>query len=155
MKIEEAAGQPAPTDVNRPDLSRRAFVRSAVGAVVIGVAATAGFSQLTESPVFAAPAAGRAAFERAVGKRFTNKTNGMSALTLVKVRSLRYVPDAVSRTTDSFSLVFRGPADRPLAQDVYKLHHRQTGDVSVLITPLQAETNSRFYEVVFNRAVPR
>jgi hypothetical protein len=157
MSIDDGTGGSGavPAEATGQDLSRRAFMRGAGGAVVIGLAVSGGITQLAVGQVFAAPAAStdRRLFERCVGTAFTNKTSGTSQLTLIKVRSLRYFADDPS--SDSFSLLFRGPAHQPLGQEVYTLHHRVTGNRSVLVTPLQAEPDACFYEVIFNRAVQR
>jgi hypothetical protein len=55
---------------------------------------------------------------------------------------------------ECFSLLFRGPYDRPLPQDTYRFAHDSLGEFVLLIVPLFPEEKARVYEAVFNRLAP-
>jgi len=52
---------------------------------------------------------------------------------------------------ESFSLLFTGPADRPLGQRTYRFTHERLGSFDLFIVPVSADHNARQYEAVFNR----
>jgi len=52
---------------------------------------------------------------------------------------------------ESFSLLFDGPADRPLGQQTYRFSHERLGSFDLFIVPVSTERNARQYEAVFNR----
>jgi len=56
---------------------------------------------------------------------------------------------------ESFSLLFKGAANKALPQDVYTFDHSRTGKFTVLVAPMRPEADARYYEVIFNRATPR
>jgi hypothetical protein len=49
-----------------------------------------------------------------------------------------------------FSLLFRGPADRPLAQGTYRFEHSQFGSFSLFIVPMVPGQGGQGYEAIFN-----
>jgi len=53
-----------------------------------------------------------------------------------------------------FSLVFKGPGDRLLAQQIYRLEHAQLGPVDIFLVPIQNDGAAAYYEAVFNRLIP-
>jgi len=55
--------------------------------------------------------------------------------------------------TESFSLLFAGPADRPLGQGMYRFAHEHLGWFDLFIVPVSAEPGARQYEAVFNRHI--
>ena len=52
---------------------------------------------------------------------------------------------------ESFSLVFCGPADRPLAQGIHRFEHEQIGAFDLFIVPIAREAQAMKYQAVFNR----
>jgi hypothetical protein len=52
---------------------------------------------------------------------------------------------------ECFALLFDGPADRPLAQGMYRFEHGRLGAFDLFIVPVGAERGARQYEAVFNR----
>ena len=140
------------------EVSRRAFVRGAAGVLVGGLAITSGFDPLAGGQAAAAaPVLGRTTFDKCVGQSFKLDAAALRSLTLFKVRALRFGQPATQPPAgkDSFSLLFRGPVDQPLAQGVYTLDHRSTGKFTVLVAPMRPEPDARYYEVIYNRASPR
>jgi len=49
-----------------------------------------------------------------------------------------------------FSLLFRGPADRPLGQGTYRFEHSRIGSFSLFIVPMVSGEGAQDYEVIFN-----
>ena len=56
-----------------------------------------------------------------------------------------------NQMVESFSLLFNGPADRPLGQRMYRFTHERLGSFDLFIVPVSADRNARQYEAVFNR----
>ena len=55
---------------------------------------------------------------------------------------------------DRFSLLFRGPLEMPLRQDVYDISHPALGDFRLLLVPVLTPMNdARHYEAVINRVL--
>ena len=52
---------------------------------------------------------------------------------------------------ESFSLLFDGPADRPLAQRTYPFEHERLGRFDLFIVPVGNERGRMQYQAVFNR----
>ena len=70
---------------------------------------------------------------------------GSATLELVEVSAV-----SLTSTTESFSIVFRGPLDAFLAQSVYRFHHDVLGAVDLFIVPIGKEKQGFLYESVFN-----
>ena len=79
-------------------------------------------------------------------------------LTLVEVNHLggsrpagtQNTPDTNART-ESFSVIFRGPAEPHLPQMMFNLHHDQMGTIpGLFLVPVAADAEGRYYEAVFN-----
>ena len=51
---------------------------------------------------------------------------------------------------DCFSLLFRGPAGRPLTQGTYRFEHGQLGSFSLFIVPMVLDQGGQGYEAIFN-----
>ena len=52
---------------------------------------------------------------------------------------------------EAFSLLFKGPVDRSLAQRTYTIAHDSIGMFELFIVPVAADSEGRQYEAVFNR----
>jgi hypothetical protein len=52
---------------------------------------------------------------------------------------------------ESFSLIFNGPEDRPIAQGAYSFEHGQIGRFDLFIVPIGKIEGVFQYEAVFNR----
>ncbi len=74
---------------------------------------------------------------------------GSIDLTLAKARLIR--PRAAGSPGESFSLVFQGPADRFLAQQIYRFEHERIGAFDLFIVPIGSTGAETQYEAVFNR----
>ena len=100
----------------------------------------------------------RSVFVPHVGETFQVRPGSaeVEALQLLKVRDLFVAPRLAARglaidAEQSFSLLFRGPLDRPLPQDIYRFAHAAIGDFALLIVPMRPEQDGRYYEAIFNR----
>ena len=50
-----------------------------------------------------------------------------------------------------FSLVFRGPQEPLLPQQIYAFEHDKLGRFDLFIVPVKRDANGLYYEAVFNR----
>jgi hypothetical protein len=49
-----------------------------------------------------------------------------------------------------FSLLFRGPADRPLAQGIHSIQHPALGMLDIFLVPVGPDAHGLQYEAIFN-----
>jgi hypothetical protein len=141
-------------------ISRRVFLKG-VGTAVAGSALLAiGHDMLTAGPplvpLAAAPALGRSTFARHLGDTFhiALGVSSVLALQLFKVRDLRAASKSATAGMDGeqrFSMLFRGPVDRPLGQETYQFEHDRIGRFTLFIVPMRPEQDARYYEAIFNR----
>jgi hypothetical protein len=84
-------------------------------------------------------------------------SSGVMALQLSDVRNLGFGanqnPNVATSAgmENSFSILFRGPADRPLGQGTYQFRHDRIGGFPLFIVPMAPDANARYYEAVFNQ----
>lgn len=52
---------------------------------------------------------------------------------------------------ETFSLLFRGPADTLLPQGMYAIRHDQMGTAELFLVPVARHGDGLYYEAVFNR----
>ncbi|HKO62063.1 MAG TPA: hypothetical protein VJV03_12945 [Pyrinomonadaceae bacterium] len=52
---------------------------------------------------------------------------------------------------EEFSLMFRGPLERPLSQATHQFKHPEMGDFPLFIVPIKRNEDGFNYEAVFNR----
>jgi hypothetical protein len=71
------------------------------------------------------------------------------AVELVEVSEPR-----LSRRTEAFSLVFRGPSSTFLQQAMYRFQHAEIGDLDLFIVPIGRDEHGLYYEAVFNNLRP-
>ena len=64
------------------------------------------------------------------------------------------VAEGLPVSGECFSLLFRGPRNRLLAQDTYRVAHDSVGEFELLIVPLLPDHDALYYEALFNRLVP-
>jgi hypothetical protein len=68
-------------------------------------------------------------------------------LTLDEVSARAAPADATARTP--FSLVFKGPVDPVLGQQMYPLVHAELGELEIFIVPIGQDDSGTRYEAVF------
>jgi hypothetical protein len=139
-------------------ISRRELFRIGGAAAAASALAAIGVQQAGRlSAAMTAPRLVRSTFARHIGDifRIQAEFSGPAALHLFKARDLRSTPALLAQgqaidTERAFSLLFRGPADRPLGQAVYHFDHEQMGGFDLFIVPMRPEADARYYEAIFN-----
>ena len=74
--------------------------------------------------------------------------------TRVRLKLIAATPKGSSAdagTPESFSLVFMGPLDRCLPQQMYSFEHDQLGTFDLFIVPIGRDAEGFQYEAIFNR----
>jgi hypothetical protein len=61
-------------------------------------------------------------------------------------------PDSPGIRDQAFSLIFRGPRDRLLPQQIYPIEHPTRGTLGIFLVPLgpQGDSNGLHYQAIFN-----
>lgn len=77
------------------------------------------------------------------------QTEASVDLQLIEVSDLRRFPGQ-----ENFSLIFKGPRNLFLAQGTNSFHHEALGDFDMFTVPIREDSNSFYYEAVFNRLTP-
>jgi hypothetical protein len=54
---------------------------------------------------------------------------------------------------ESFSLIFRSPADRLTPQATYPLLHEKLGTIDIFLVPVKQDESGAYYEAIFNRLI--
>jgi hypothetical protein len=109
---------------------------------------------MSETPIEEWPAG---QFGELVGATFKVQVEPESEVNLELIAAT--MPGPHGQTTggvrfECFSLLFTGPAERPLAQRTYRFSHERLGSFDLFIVPVGGDGNARQYEAVFNRRVP-
>ena len=91
-------------------------------------------------------------FVRWVGTevRVADEAGDAIALELVEAKSLPTRPGAPR--PEPFSLIFRGPRDRPLDQRIFALEHQGIGRLALFLVPIGPGSDGRgpYYQAIFN-----
>jgi len=61
------------------------------------------------------------------------------------------VSDGSSNGHVNFSLLFRGPREPQLRQQIYPVEHDRLGRFDLFIVPVKRDASGLYYEAVFNR----
>ena len=96
----------------------------------------------------------RSSFAGHLGEDFKIRKGPFDSVDVTLVDVLDITTTPVHTPEESFSVVFRGPQDRPLEQDVYMVEHRAIGASPLLIVPIYYDGDGLHYEAVFNRFHP-
>lgn len=94
---------------------------------------------------------GKADFAGCVTERFLVQSglpDGFE-LVLIQVTEQQGAP-----RQEVFSLLFRGPAERPLGQGICPLEHERLGRLAIFLVPVGRDEAGLLYEAVFNRLLP-
>jgi hypothetical protein len=135
--------------------TRREFLRDC--SIVAGVVALAPVSTLAgpaQTVVSPAEILGFDQFSRQLNTSFTvNHAGEPLALTLAEAtQSPAHPATSEVCANENFSLMFRGPSNRPLLQNTYEFVHPKLGPLTIFITPVgQPQDTYRRYEAVFSR----
>jgi hypothetical protein len=87
-------------------------------------------------------------FEHRIGSVF-EQSDGSAALRLEEATLLpsRY---AMPDLRPPFSLIFIGPGDTILPQQLYRLTHREMGEVMIFLVPVGKDDRGVLYQAVFS-----
>ncbi len=71
----------------------------------------------------------------------------------VTVQLTEVTPRNATARQETFSLMFRGPADRFLPQKTYRLKHDRLGEFDLFLVPVAQDKEGFIYEAAFNRLI--
>lgn len=77
-----------------------------------------------------------------------DQTEMVLQLKKVELQQAGYDPERSSRVP--FAMIFAGPAEHELSQQIYHLENPQTGSMDIFLVPIGPEGESILYEAVFN-----
>jgi hypothetical protein len=86
-------------------------------------------------------------FSEALDTVFVARANDASPFDLYLVEVTELVSNEMQ---ENFSLLFRGPVDAPPSQQIYKLDHKQLGEMDLFLVPVKKNESGIYYEAVFN-----
>ncbi len=69
----------------------------------------------------------------------------------IKLKLLQVNPIISNQVQENFFLIFEGPLEPMLNQQIYEMEHEQLGSLSLFMVPVARNTSGMQYEVVFNR----
>ena len=52
---------------------------------------------------------------------------------------------------ETFSMIFRGPAEMPPAQTIYRLSNEELGEHDIFLVGVRQDASGTYFEAVFNR----
>lgn len=88
-------------------------------------------------------------FQPCVGQRFEVETGrGPLELTLAAASAGAWQPEG--ETTFAFELIFVGPREPVLPQQIYRTTHPDLGALEIFIVPLKSEADGTTYQAVFS-----
>jgi len=91
-----------------------------------------------------------ASFETHVDTTFRVSLEGADALDLELIEASDRTPERFEG--EQFSLIFRGPPDVYLPQQIYPLEHPAMGRLDLFLVPVDQKKDGYRYEAYFNRA---
>jgi len=99
-------------------------------------------------------------FQGLLNSNFRVGSDPAGALELELVEAVQYrrtnppAGSANNQDYERFSLLFAGPADKPLPQMLHPFSHDQLGAFQLFIVPIRRDQGKLYYEAVFNRLMP-
>ena len=93
--------------------------------------------------------------QSAVASTFTEHLNSTFRLqhgTATSELQLLEVSDGSTDGHVNFTLLFRGPLQPLLPQQIYPMEHDRLGRFDLFIVPVRRDAQGLYYEAVFNRA---
>jgi hypothetical protein len=87
-----------------------------------------------------------------IGTEFRAGDDGGGAIALELVEAKALTPRPGAPRPEPFSLIFRGPPDRPLDQRIRHLEHDGLGRLDLFLVPIGPESDGRgpYYQAIFN-----
>ena len=97
-------------------------------------------------------AARLADFAPCVGTEFRLLTEPANAIVIALIEVAPLSPRGNPRRPEPFSLIFRGPKDRPLEQRIHTLEHDRLGRLDLFLVPIGPPTDGEgaCYQGIFN-----
>jgi hypothetical protein len=93
-------------------------------------------------------------FTPAIGQKFAIPAEDGGRVELDLVDARLHDPEAdlvdASGARSPFTLEFRGPADLPLPQHIYRLEHPDFEPLEIFIVPVGRDGNGTTYEAIFS-----
>ena len=92
-------------------------------------------------------------FSKVVGSSFQVDIESDSSCQLELIEAVKIgdrTDDHSSSQPTSFSLLFKGPQDIFLSQQIWILHHPQLGDLGLFLVPVSHKDDGFCYEAIFN-----
>ncbi|MGB8648895.1 MAG: hypothetical protein WCF84_26900 [Anaerolineae bacterium] len=71
----------------------------------------------------------------------------------VTLQLTEVTPQRATSRQEMFSLMFHGPADHFMPQNMYRLEHERLGEFQLLLVPIGRDQDGYVYEAVFNRLI--
>jgi hypothetical protein len=87
-----------------------------------------------------------------VGTEFRVSTEHGSALSIELIEAAPLTGRGNPLRPEPFSLIFRGPKDRPLEQRIHTLEHDRLGQFGLFLVPIGPGTDGKgpYYQSIFN-----
>jgi hypothetical protein len=68
----------------------------------------------------------------------------------LEIAAVEVVGQGMAGRRAPFSVLFRGPAARPLPQGIYRVEHERLGALDIFIVPIGPDGGGMGYEAIFN-----
>jgi hypothetical protein len=93
-------------------------------------------------------------FSDIIGETFLVRIDSAETISAELIEATDHTAAAANKETsrqECFSILFRGPLERPVEQGTYTFNHRRFGDIALFIVPVGMDDKGRHYEAVVNR----
>ncbi len=87
-------------------------------------------------------------FAGLLGETFRVEVDGAAAVNLELTEATKAGGD---RPDNAFSVVFKGPRERRLEQQIYDVEHGALGALSIFLVPIAERPDGYLYEAIFTR----
>ena len=91
----------------------------------------------------------RSAFQEQLNTKFRFRLNE-SATSELKLVDVAAVNPPFERRLDGFSVMFKGPGNKPLLQGTYTIEHSRMGHFPVFVVPTGKDKQGLYYQAIFN-----
>ena len=89
-------------------------------------------------------------FEPYLNEKFEVHTESVG---VVEVELIE-VTDTSQENVEGFSLVFKGPLEKPFEQRIHKITHGKMGEISLFLVPIAyGKMDAMYYQSIFNRVI--
>jgi hypothetical protein len=92
----------------------------------------------------------KAAFDPYLNGKFEIHTESAG---IVEVELIE-ITDHSRENVESFSLIFKGPLEKPFEQRIHKIKHPEMGELEMFLVPITyGKMDAMYYQAVFNRVI--